>query len=331
MAEDNCDAEIAEERKSGSVQVRFLPFDITCLYPETDAPCDLYLRVEGGRHTLFVQRGMHFGSDEAERLHESGVDQLFFREEDATHYYSYLKDNLSRLVQDPSRPETYKAQLVHVACKDIMTRVLADPRAPFLGHAEGIIRPAVDLITSSHSATRALIRLTEYDPDIFIHSTNVGIFSVALARLGLGASPEELLKIAPAFFLHDLGKCDVPAEVLNKPGPLDDAEWILIHGHPEGGLKLAAEADCLSEEGRLVLMQHHERDDGSGYPYGLKGKDISPYARVCRLADAFEAMTSDRPYRRRMSTFHALKNLKRQVISEQDQAIFEKFIKLFSM
>jgi HD-GYP domain-containing protein (c-di-GMP phosphodiesterase class II) len=79
-----------------------------------------------------------------------------------------------------------------------------------------------------------------------------------------------------------------------------------------------------------ITLQHHERDNGTGYPYGLKAKDIHPYAKICRLADVYEALTADRPYRKSYSTFEALRIMKDEV-GDMDRDMFDQFVKLFGL
>ena len=107
------------------------------------------------------------------------------------------------------------------------------------------------------------------------------------------------------FLLHDVGKLMVPDEVLNKPGALTDAEWDVMRAHPENGRSILEGIDFL-EGAREIVFSHHERWDGNGYPQGLKEMEIPLGARIFPLCDAFDAMTSDRPYRRALTLHKAL-------------------------
>ena len=139
------------------------------------------------------------------------------------------------------------------------------------------------------------------------HSANVTRYAVALGR-AFGLGPERLAKLQRAAFLHDIGKAGVPSTILAKRGPLTDAERLLMQKHPVSGA-VVLEAAGLHEESRWVRA-HHERADGRGYPDGLAGSEIPLEARIILVADSFEAMTSDRPYRRGMSVDDALDELR---------------------
>lgn len=127
------------------------------------------------------------------------------------------------------------------------------------------------------------------------HSLRVTLYSLRLARqIGLPAAEAEILE--QGALLHDIGKLGVPDAVLRKGGNLEPADWALMKRHPEIGFRILSGIDYLADAARLVL-QHHERYDGSGYPAGLKGDAIQLPARVFAVADVFDGMTTDHPYR----------------------------------
>src|ERR1700741_368993 len=129
------------------------------------------------------------------------------------------------------------------------------------------------------------------------HSERVAELAQRLARAaGLG-SPEAKT-IAEAGLLHDLGKIGVPEHILRKQGPLTDEEWTVMRRHPLTGAQIVAPLEFFADAA-LIVRHHHERHDGSGYPDGLKGDDIPVGARIVAIADVYDALTSERPYRRR--------------------------------
>ena len=140
------------------------------------------------------------------------------------------------------------------------------------------------------------------------HSDNVAHYAVAVGW-ALGFDPERLAKLQRAAFLHDIGKAGVATSILAKRGPLTEAETELMQGHSAAGAAVL-EAAGLHEESRWVRA-HHERADGRGYPDRLRGEEIPLEARIILVADSFEAMTSDRPYRRGMTIGDALDELRR--------------------
>jgi len=108
--------------------------------------------------------------------------------------------------------------------------------------------------------------------------------------------------------MHDIGKIGIPDKVLLKPGKLDEEEWQLMHRHPEIGAAIIGEHDSdLLQISREIALAHHEKWDGSGYPYGLKGEEIVLSARIAAIADVFDALTTERPYKKAWSVADAVK------------------------
>ena len=118
--------------------------------------------------------------------------------------------------------------------------------------------------------------------------------------------------------------------IINKPARLSDEEMAQMRKHPQYGYEILARTRQLTEECRTIVLHHHERFDGSGYPLGLKGEDIHLYGRICSLADVFDALNSDRPYRKGLGPFAALKVMKEEMMFHFQKDMFEKFVMLFS-
>ncbi|MFV5996052.1 HD-GYP domain-containing protein [Streptomyces sp. NPDC056231] len=164
---------------------------------------------------------------------------------------------------------------------------------------------------AAHRATiRALVQAVDIkDTYTRGHSERVGQASVLIAReLGMAEDRLEVLRFAG--ILHDVGKLGVPTRVLRKDGPLTPEERRVIELHPEYGHEIVRGIGFLGEA-RAAILHHHERLDGSGYPYGLSGREIPEFARVVAVADAFDAMTSTRSYRRGRPVPVAVEELKR--------------------
>jgi HD-GYP domain-containing protein (c-di-GMP phosphodiesterase class II) len=158
------------------------------------------------------------------------------------------------------------------------------------------------------------------------HSAQVGNLARRVGeRLGMSAAELELLERAAR--LHDVGKLAVPDTILQKPGPLDDAEWEVMRRHPEWGAEMVGSVPGLERLGALVGY-HHERWDGRGYPHGLKGAAIPLASRVISVCDAFEAMVSDRPYRSSLNVEAALGELLEGAGTQFDPAVVAAVVEL---
>ncbi|HEV2141852.1 MAG TPA: HD-GYP domain-containing protein [Candidatus Dormibacteraeota bacterium] len=154
------------------------------------------------------------------------------------------------------------------------------------------------------------------DREARAHNLRVARLCVHIGRQ-MSMSASELRILARAGLMHDIGKLGIPAQVLEKHSPLDESEWILMRAHPEMGLTLLDRAGQSSRE-VLAVLYHHERLDGSGYPYGLKAESIPIEARIVAVADTYDALTSDRPYRHACSQAEARRVLIEEAGSRLD-------------
>lgn len=154
------------------------------------------------------------------------------------------------------------------------------------------------------------------DREARAHNLRVARLCVHIGRQ-MSMSASELRILARAGLMHDIGKLGIPTQVLEKHSPLDESEWILMRSHPEMGLTLLDRAGQSSRE-VLAVLYHHERLDGSGYPYGLKAESIPIEARIVAVADTYDALTSDRPYRHACSQAEARRVLIEEAGSRLD-------------
>ncbi len=145
---------------------------------------------------------------------------------------------------------------------------------------------------------------------VFTHSVNVAVLSVMIAAQ-LGFSKNTLECIALGGLLHDVGKLLVPASIIQKESSLDEAQMARVKEHCAHGISLV-EGCNLSDDCKSIILQHHERLDGSGYPHGLKSDAIHTYAKIVMIADVLDAMTSYRPYRPAKSIVEALRIIKEE-------------------
>lgn len=185
-------------------------------------------------------------------------------------------------------------------------------------HLNDLLDHADTVIASLANAIEAKDKYTEG------HNDRVSRLAIALARAA-GVSEKEQEIVLMGGILHDVGKIGVPDRILNKAGPLDDIEFKSIIAHPDKGNKILNPLRSLIGL-RDVVLYHHERYDGKGYPLGLKGDKIPLYARIVAIADSYDAMTSKRPYRNALTKEEAVKELKDNAGKMWDPELVDLFV-----
>jgi len=183
----------------------------------------------------------------------------------------------------------------------------------------------VDSIFRNQDALTCMSRLQTKDSYLIEHSLNVSILMAIFAK-HLGFEKRLIQELTLGAFLHDVGKTLIPLDLLNKPSELSTKEQVIIQTHITLGLKILENSPDISHIALSLLKEHHERLDGSGYPKQLVGEDISKYGRMVAIIDSYDAMTSERPYRKGIPPINAFKILMSESPQFYDEKLVEKFI-----
>ena len=237
--------------------------------------------------------------DEVRWALEEAIQKLGRHSEVAVHH---------RLV---SPAELSEAIVVHDSATRLIRQLMGDVR---LGHQiefdaiSEAMQGIGQTMLSSFGAIIQLGQLKTTDDYTFQHSVGVCALLTAFCKV-LGLNRQTTSDVGIGALLHDIGKVRVPLEVLNKPGRLSDAEFEAIRLHVQHGRDIIADASWISPSSRNVLEQHHERYDGSGYPGGLKGSEISPFGQMAAIVDVYDAITAERVYHKPMMPAEALRKI----------------------
>ncbi|MBN7768379.1 HD-GYP domain-containing protein [Marinobacter daepoensis] len=196
-----------------------------------------------------------------------------------------------------------------------------------LASARPLIQSCAESVKANASAMFWMARIKTRDAYTAEHSLRVAVFTMAFARF-LGLPEEDLEVVGMCGLLHDIGKLRVPGEILNKPGPLSPSEHAVMREHTTLGHTMLKQDSSLDPIISDVTLHHHERIDGRGYPHQLPEWQISRYARMIAIVDAYDAMTSDRCYRNGMSPAEAVRILFKNRGHQFDTSMVEAFIRM---
>jgi putative nucleotidyltransferase with HDIG domain len=192
--------------------------------------------------------------------------------------------------------------------------------------AQWLVEEISDSLARNASALISLARLKTADDYTYMHSVAVCAMMIALARQ-LGLDEAQTRSLGLAGLMHDLGKAAMPMEVLNKPGKLTEAEFSIMKSHPAEGHRLLQQVGKLDPVALDVCLHHHEKVDGSGYPKGLKGDDISLFAKMGAVCDVYDAITSNRPYKSGWDPAESLRKMAEWSEGHFDHRVFQAFVK----
>lgn len=194
-----------------------------------------------------------------------------------------------------------------------------------VGGARQLVEDISDSISRNPGAIISLARLKTADDYTYMHSVAVCAMMVALSKQ-LGLEDAQTRSCGMAGLLHDLGKVAMPTEVLNKPGKLTDAEFAIMKTHPTEGFKMLKASPNVDAVALDVVLHHHEKMDGSGYPERLKGDEISLYAKMGAVCDVYDAITSNRPYKTGWDPAESLRKMA-EWAGHFDKPVFQAFVK----
>lgn len=263
---------------------------------------DLYL-VVNWRPTLFRKRGEKITPERIKLLHHHGARTFLVPKDQRSLYQRSLRDQ----VRDPSSSTEVKCRFIKESAflhvHDLFTK---KDILPVVNDVKNLVEEMVTIISTDVTAVTSLMRLSVHDYYTYNHCVNVSVYSIALAKRIFGDEREALILTGLGGLLHDLGKRKLRWELINKSAALTPEEWKEIRRHPEYGREFLEHITSIPDGVKLVVFEHHENYDGTGYPRGLKANDISKLARVVAIADVFDALTTDRSYHKAISAEDAL-------------------------
>lgn len=234
----------------------------------------------------------------------------------------------TRRAQRAMDAELQSAQKLCLAAKEKMVELFSEAR---MGKAvsPSAVEPLVEEISASVTrhpdALISVARLKRHDDYTYLHSVAVCALMIALARQ-LKLPPEQIREAGIGGMLHDIGKAAMPLQVLNKPGALTDDEYRIMKAHPQRGYEMLKEGGGASAAALEIALHHHEKFDGTGYPHGQAGEDIDLLSRMGAVCDVYDAISSNRPYKKAWSPAESVRRMAAWK-GHFDPSVFNAFVK----
>ena len=307
----------------------YLPVDLSSLKTDTKVGCDLYLLVKSGtdsRYILYCRGDAIFESSKREMLLGKNISRLFITKEDQQKYYEYLENNFQSIISDTSISPCERTKIVHSAATNLVKDLFNDPRSGNVERTKTFAYNMVDYVLKDNDAAHSLLKIAVHEYYTYTHSVNVAAVGTLFAK-SIGFKNEDLRELCSGILLHDVGKTRISTDILNKKGKLTKEEFDEIKKHPELGIEVLDEADIEFKEERIITIQHHENDDGTGYPHGLKKDEIHLSGKIARIIDVYDALTTKRTYADAVRPFAALVEMKEKMSNCFDNELLMEFIR----
>lgn len=318
------------EGPSTPSQDNYVAIRLDSVHNNTELDFDLYLeQTRNGRKRLYRSRNLVFKDEHRERLLENNISVLFITREDVDKYYAYVESHLGTLISNPGVVPKEKASILYETSIHRVRQILEEPeRQENIQHSLVLVDHTLNFLINEEKALESFLETMSFDYSTYTHSMNVSTLSVLLAQKHGLQDHEALRTLGIGALLHDIGKSKIDPEILFKKGRLDKEEWKAMKEHPSIGYDLLKGTRLISQASLMPVRHHHERADGSGYPDGLSGEEIDTLASIVRVVDMFDALTTNRCYKKAAPAFDALTIMKDEMRNKRDQDIFHSLILL---
>lgn len=308
----------------------FIPIRTSSLRPDTVTAFDLFIRSSPDQHpVLYRERNLPFTVETLKRLDADTIEWFFISSRQEDDYQRYLANNLSAILVDDTVPLSERCEILYVSAQGLMRRLMDNPPGPEeIKESKQLVSESVQFLFRQRGAFAHLLRLTSYDYYTYTHSVDVFVYTLSFARRAGYHDLSTLYELGQGALLHDVGKSLIDPSIVKCKATLSDEQWESMKAHPLRGYELLDKPGGLSFLGLDVVRHHHEKLDGSGYPDGLSGKDLSPLVRICTITDIFDALTTRRPYKDPLGSFPALRLMQDEFDKKLDRELFRTFVEM---
>jgi len=301
---------------------------LSTIIVDTKVGCDLYLKSWENKeinYILYCDEKKVFNQDKISGLIKNKIESLYIRKQDLKIYSKYLEPCLKEIIENDGIGSVAKAKIVYDIAKNIMEDLFCDPRSGVpVGRIKNWVSTVADtIIRDVHPLP--LIDILSFDYYTYTHSVNVAVLGLLFSKY-LDLKLERINEFGLGLLLHDVGKTHIGYDILNKKGKLTDKEFVKVKMHVELGTKILSQTGGIEEASFLPVMQHHEKNNGKGYPQGLRGNAIHQYGKIAAIIDVYDALTTRRPYCDARKPFEALKIMRDEIRGSFDEKVFTEFI-----
>ncbi len=308
----------------------YRPIHLEALRVDSVPRFDLYLQTSpNAPFVLYCECNTPFTDSARQRLAQLPYQQLYISEAQRTQYSQYLTEHLADLLQEPALSIKEKSKVLYDSAQAVIEEVMSKPlELESVQRTKAIADHTVAFMTAEDFMIEHFLRTISCDYYLYTHSVNVVAYSVALAMHVGYRDAATLRELANGALLHDIGMSQLKEHLVEHERPLSTNERKHLEEHPRIGYEMARETGALGEIALDIILHHHERLNGAGYPDRLQNEDIGFFTRMVGIADVFDALTTDRRHRPKKNTFEALSLMSGTMAKQLDPELLRLFISI---
>lgn len=286
---------------------------------------DLYFLYQG-RHVLYRLKNLPWKAEDSSYLSEFGIHELYIVCEEVDTYRQFMETHLGRILDEPTVPESAKANILYESMLSVVEDVFVKPEARE-SVKRGIrhVHHSIEYLGKDSKNFFHLMELAQRNFSELSHALHTTAYAVQLARQVGVKSFNDLSAIGIAALLHDVGKVRIDSRILEKEDFLDESERAEVEKHPLYSHEIVRTSRTVPSLAETIILQHHERLHGKGYPRKLDG-EIHLYSKIVALCDCYDSMTSDRKYAKALKSVEAIEKIRSEQSDDYDAELIRNFI-----
>jgi len=293
---------------------------------------DIFYKTSSFGTTRFVKFASNHPTHQhkVRKLIEAGDcnQDFYIHEEDLAKYHQQATHSLRQLINNPQKSLKEKTEKIYDVSKEIMKDFFEySASGKILQSADEVMDIMEQCLFANDAGFHSISMITNKDYYTYTHSVNVGLYCLTFG-IKTKMSTNDTRDLGLGGMLHDVGKSKIDASLINKNGKLTDKEFKVIKNHTTMGKEILESMKCYRTHVIEMADQHHEKFEGHGYPNGLARDEISHFARICKVMDVYDALTTRRSYKKAMKSYNAITIMKGQMRNEFDPEILTNFIRL---
>ena len=292
----------------------FVPVALESIEPDMFPEVDLFLKSGENNYVLYKSHDRIFSSKDAQRLAEAGMEFLFVRQGDMELINEYMESNAERMLKDDKFDGRAKGKIIYQTSINFVGDLFDNPeKVADFDRSKRLMENLLLYISMDQGAFTSLETVMSHNYYTYVHSLQMAALSILVNSNAYMLSRDELIDVGIGGMLHDFGKTFIPHEILTKTTKLSEAEYARFKEHPESGYQYLKERTKLGDVSLSIVRHHHERNNGSGYPSGLKQENIPRSAQVAAVCDVYCLLAIDRNGKKALPPYMAIQIMRQEM------------------